>query len=209
MASNQAQSEKDQSTGSFLHVGGDVAVDFVDTEIVNRGQRIDLLASWADVAKWALECELVTVAQASELVRVPDAEQELKRVRELRAMIRRGLVSLNERGKLDDACVAALNDAMAGDESRERLGLVGDRLTLRREVSVMTASQLCAIVARAAAELFASADPRRVRPCANDACILWFHDTSKSGTRRWCSMEGCGNRAKARAHAERERNAER
>lgn len=40
----------------------------------------------------------------------------------------------------------------------------------------------------------------RIRACAGEGCVLWFLDTSRNGTRRWCSMAGCGNRAKARAH---------
>ncbi|MBE2315827.1 CGNR zinc finger domain-containing protein [Solirubrobacter sp. CPCC 204708] len=40
----------------------------------------------------------------------------------------------------------------------------------------------------------------RVRPCANDECVLWFLDTSRPGTRRWCSMAACGNRDKAMRH---------
>ncbi|MFF0445307.1 CGNR zinc finger domain-containing protein [Streptomyces sp. NPDC004609] len=42
--------------------------------------------------------------------------------------------------------------------------------------------------------------PDRIRPCANPRCILHFYDVSKNGTRRWCSMSGCGNRAKALRH---------
>ncbi|MFI6324973.1 CGNR zinc finger domain-containing protein [Nonomuraea sp. NPDC050556] len=38
--------------------------------------------------------------------------------------------------------------------------------------------------------------PDRVRKCANPECLLWFLDISKNGSRRWCSMEKCGNRAK-------------
>lgn len=38
--------------------------------------------------------------------------------------------------------------------------------------------------------------PERVRKCANPECLLWFLDVSKNGSRRWCSMETCGNRAK-------------
>jgi predicted RNA-binding Zn ribbon-like protein len=33
--------------------------------------------------------------------------------------------------------------------------------------------------------------------------LLHFYDTTKSGTRRWCSMAVCGNRAKAARHYER------
>lgn len=60
--------------------------------------------------------------------------------------------------------------------------------------------------ARAYADLVAEARPGRIRNCANPACVLWFHDVSKNGRRRWCSMEGCGNRAKAARFAARERD---
>ncbi|MER7959560.1 CGNR zinc finger domain-containing protein [Streptomyces sp. NPDC096030] len=42
--------------------------------------------------------------------------------------------------------------------------------------------------------------PDRIRSCAHEACILHFFDTSRNGTRRWCSMAVCGNRAKASRH---------
>lgn len=42
--------------------------------------------------------------------------------------------------------------------------------------------------------------PDRIRACAHEACVLHFFDTSRNGTRRWCSMAICGNRAKASRH---------
>ena len=42
--------------------------------------------------------------------------------------------------------------------------------------------------------------PERIRTCAGGGCILHFFDTSRNGTRRWCSMAACGNRAKASRH---------
>jgi predicted RNA-binding Zn ribbon-like protein len=39
-----------------------------------------------------------------------------------------------------------------------------------------------------------------VRRCASDACLWLFIDESKAGTRRWCDMSSCGNRAKSRRH---------
>ncbi|MCP3817747.1 CGNR zinc finger domain-containing protein [Streptomyces sp. A3M-1-3] len=47
--------------------------------------------------------------------------------------------------------------------------------------------------------------PDRIRACAHEACILHFFDTSRNGTRRWCSMAACGNRAKASRHYARTR----
>jgi predicted RNA-binding Zn ribbon-like protein len=58
-------------------------------------------------------------------------------------------------------------------------------------------------VAWSVAELLMSEDLHRVRECAGPDCGWLFMDTSKNGSRRWCSMETCGNRAKARRHRER------
>lgn len=49
--------------------------------------------------------------------------------------------------------------------------------------------------------------PDRVRRCAHEACVLHFFDTSRNGTRRWCSMAVCGNRAKASRHYARSKDA--
>ena len=62
---------------------------------------------------------------------------------------------------------------------------------------------LFAPLAHSAAMLCADADRNRVRKCAQ--CVLHFHDTSKKGTRRWCSMQLCGNRFKVAAYAARKR----
>jgi predicted RNA-binding Zn ribbon-like protein len=53
-----------------------------------------------------------------------------------------------------------------------------------------------------AAELVELLDQRgdRIRGCANPDCVLWFLDTTRPGTRRWCSMAACGNRDKAIRH---------
>jgi predicted RNA-binding Zn ribbon-like protein len=40
----------------------------------------------------------------------------------------------------------------------------------------------------------------RIRQCANPKCLWMFVDASKAGTRRWCDMNACGNRAKAQRH---------
>lgn len=60
-------------------------------------------------------------------------------------------------------------------------------------------------IARSAAELLTSDDLARVRECDGAACTWLFLDQSRNRSRRWCSMESCGNRAKARRHYHRSR----
>lgn len=54
-----------------------------------------------------------------------------------------------------------------------------------------------------AARILTSKDVTRVRQCGDAACGWFFLDTSRNGTRRWCSMKACGNRNKARRHYQR------
>ncbi|WP_370961747.1 ABATE domain-containing protein [Amycolatopsis sp. cg9] len=58
------------------------------------------------------------------------------------------------------------------------------------------AAAMLALLARDALELATSPELARVRRCAGPACGALFLDTSRPGTRRWCSMEICGNHAK-------------
>jgi predicted RNA-binding Zn ribbon-like protein len=50
-------------------------------------------------------------------------------------------------------------------------------------------------VAQSAVEVLTDGDVSRVKRCE---CGWLFYDTSRNGSRRWCSMEGCGTQAKMR-----------
>ena len=61
-------------------------------------------------------------------------------------------------------------------------------------------------VARSAVDLLTSPEVGRVRQCPGTGDCGWlFLDTSRNGTRRWCSMEGCGSRVKMRRAYERKK----
>jgi predicted RNA-binding Zn ribbon-like protein len=64
-------------------------------------------------------------------------------------------------------------------------------------------------VVLSAAELLSSDRLQRVHRCPGEdgRCGWLFLDASKAGRRQWCSMQGCGNRAKARRHYARTRAA--
>jgi len=76
-----------------------------------------------------------------------------------------------------------------------RLTPAGDRAA----VATRGPAALSAI-ARDAIDLLSGPLGHRIRVCAADGCTLLFVDASRPGTRRWCSMERCGNLAKTRTH---------
>jgi predicted RNA-binding Zn ribbon-like protein len=58
-------------------------------------------------------------------------------------------------------------------------------------------------VALSAADLLAGEQGTPVKLCGmweTTGCSWLFVDESRNGSRRWCSMKDCGNRAKARRH---------
>jgi predicted RNA-binding Zn ribbon-like protein len=59
-----------------------------------------------------------------------------------------------------------------------------------------TANELLALLARDGVELLGGPLGARLRECASETCTLLYLDTSRAGSRRWCSMELCGSRDK-------------
>jgi predicted RNA-binding Zn ribbon-like protein len=96
--------------------------------------------------------------------------------------------------------LAGLNQALAEAPPRARLARLAGTYTWRVQHAPLSAPALLAPILWSAADLLVQAPHRRIRQCANPQCLWLFIDASKNGTRRWCDMAACGNRAKARRH---------
>jgi predicted RNA-binding Zn ribbon-like protein len=58
---------------------------------------------------------------------------------------------------------------------------------------------------RDALNIIGGEDRAQLRECVNPRCTRLFIDTSRAGTRRWCGMTECGNKAKVAAFRARRR----
>lgn len=116
----------------------------------------------------------------------------------LREAIHRLFAAAASDEPLPAADFAAVNTALAEAPARRKLASSNSGW----EVAWTEASApaLLAPVLWSAADLLLSRDRRRIRQCANAKCLYLFIDESKNGTRRWCDMSSCGNRAKAQRH---------
>jgi len=74
-----------------------------------------------------------------------------------------------------------------------------ERKVVRYELTWESNARMGEIV-RSTVELLTSDHLGRLRLCAADDCNWVFLDYSKNGSRRWCDMNVCGNRAKARRY---------
>ena len=101
----------------------------------------------------------------------------------------------------------ALNRALAAAPARCTLKRSREGYSWDIDAKSATAVALLAPVLWSAGDLLASPRLNRVRRCANPECGWLFLDDSRAGKRRWCSMSACGNRAKARRHYHRSKEA--
>ena len=193
----------------FVFIGNHRALDFVNTEVAVEGTPRDLLTDLAALTDWLVQAgALDRGAARTALARWKDQRSEgaiVAEARRLRAGLRRLADAAAEGRRVPRAVVEQVNRLLARGAGITRIvagaGGFGARHGLRLDQPI----DLLVPVAEAAADLLCHADVRRIRRCAHPACILYFLDGTKNGTRRWCDMRTCGNRANAAAYYRRHR----
>ncbi|MBW1598062.1 CGNR zinc finger domain-containing protein [Streptomyces sp. JJ38] len=178
--------------------GEPLAIDLLNTRWIDGAGRHDLLETPDGLEIW-LAARPVREALGGS--RVPPGQGTLDRVLQARAALDQVIASP---ARPAPAAVAALNAVLDHGWVRHRMGEDGGPAA---EVEVDEPSWLPAWAAARDYLRLLAERPHRIRPCGNPECILHFYDVSKNGTRRWCSMAGCGNRAKAQRHYTRHRRA--
>ena len=206
MARVRAARESDWKDG-FLFVGNQVILDFLNTRPMQNGELTELLPDFGALLRWFEAAGLVRSREAATLRQrwgnSAEARRAVKAMRALRERLRNQVVRWERGGSLQRTTIEELNRLMAEHRMRARLKSRTGEATMESWFEPRRPEDLFAPLAHSAAELFTTADRNRVRKCGN--CVLHFYDTSKKGTRRWCSMQLCGNRFKVAAYAARQR----
>jgi predicted RNA-binding Zn ribbon-like protein len=190
--------------GPRFELNGDVlCLDFVNTlDDRPSEQPKELLNSYADLAGFAEDTGILELSRVDDLMKRSQMDREGAQ-RALRAAV-----------ELREAMYAIFRAIMKKEpvpmRALEQLnGYVQDaarhaRLVAKRghfEWGFEDSSSLDAMlwpIARSASDLLASDQLKFVRACSSKSCQWFFLDTSKNHRRRWCKMDVCGNRAKAR-----------
>jgi predicted RNA-binding Zn ribbon-like protein len=189
----------------FIFVAEDLALDLLNTEIVAEGQGRDLLQTWDDLVAWARQAG-VTHATARR-VEPSHGGRWVSEARELRAAILKGAEATRSGKRIPQFAVTAINRWMARSCKREQLAWSGSDLIKKADMDDSKPAQWLAAVAEAAADLFVGPRAASIRRCEGAGCILWFLDLTRNHSRRWCSMETCGNRMKAAQYRQKARSA--
>lgn len=194
---------------SFVWLGHHPCLDFINTELMGAGGRKDLLQAFPDLVYWLTSAKLVD-AEAGATLRKKwhgssAASRALHLGRELRSMLREMAERIAAGRGVPQTALRAINSSLGADRGHRKLVRRHGRFVERFHRDYSKAETLLVPVAEAASHLLCECDLSRIRKCENPSCILFFYDQSKNGSRRWCSMEFCGNRHKAAAFYHRHR----
>jgi predicted RNA-binding Zn ribbon-like protein len=124
-----------------------------------------------------------------------------------RELIYRIFHALASRASVNEADLEDLNRALRDAPPRAAIRSEGDGFGWEIEESKPSACSILAPVLWSAGDLLVGPQLAKLRECSNAKCLWLFLDDSKNGTRRWCSMQSCGNRAKAHRHYLRQKGA--
>ena len=191
----------------FLFVGNQLVLDFLNTCPVQNGEPTELLPDFGALLRWFQAADLLSSREVGSLQQQwgesVRARRTVEAMRELRERLRKEVLAWERGGTVHHTTRDELNRLMAEHPMLIRLKASGSASSTELWFEPRQPEDLFAPLAHSAATLFANVDRNRVRKC--DQCVLHFRDTSKKGTRRWCSMQLCGNRLKVAAYAARQR----
>jgi len=204
-----SQASKEWIDG-FLFVGNHLALDFLNTRLVLADGPKELLPDVDALVRWLVASGLLTRKKGNALAKkwrdAPHAAVLLRELLKFRERLRAVVVRQEAGFSVSNAFIAELNSLLKQHPGVIALQREGEKLGLETAFELEKPDDVWAPIAIAVAELLSDVSPARLRKC--EACIVHFLDTSKKGSRRWCSMNICGNRIKVAAYQKRKRAAE-
>jgi len=193
----------------FLFVGNHLALEFLNTRPILAEGPKELLPDVDALIRWLVASGMLTTQNGHALAKKwkssPEAVACLRELLKFRERFRAVVIRQEAGFPVSGVFIAELNSLLKEHPSSVVLQRKGKRLDLEAAFDPEKPNDVWAPIAIAVAELLSDVSPGRLRKC--EACIVHFLDTSKKGSRRWCSMNICGNKIKVAAYQQRQRTA--
>ena len=193
----------------FLFVGNHLALNFLNTRPVLEDGPRELLPDTEAFGRWLVAAGLVSSADAKSARRVwrqtSKATRFIKELRAFRDRLRAAVLRIESGAAPAGSFVGEVNQLLGKYPRRSVLVREGDSLVRKYPFEPDEPEAFWPVIAEAVASLLTETDRARMRKC--ESCVVHFLDTSKKGSRRWCSMNICGNRVKVASYQRRQRHA--
>jgi len=177
-------------------------LDFVNTVEERLGRHPqDFLLSVEALAHWSGHVSILQPAQAASLIRKAARSPKaaagwLKQALALREAVYGIFLAIARGSRLRENDLGILKERYLEGLKAADLSATAQGVHWQWNAPHRALDPIGWRVAQAAVELLSSEELGRVKECPN--CGWLFVDESKNHSRRWCSMEGCGSRVKAR-----------
>lgn len=176
--------------------------------IGDNDEHEEMFKQYPDLVEWAQLMEVINTPVAQSLLdeadqRPDEAIAVLQSAWLLRQAIYRIFASIAHHKPPAPDDLDALNAALSDTLTHQRI-VSNEDVFIWGWDDAAALDQMIWPVIRDAADLITGDSLDRVGQCADVGGCGWlFLDISRNRSRRWCSMETCGNRAKAMRHYQR------
>ncbi len=191
----------------FLFVGNQPALDLLNTRLINDEGPVELLPDTAALVRWLIAAEIARTPGAKNSVRSWGNSRSLQSFYRDLLVFREDLrasVLRFEAGQMPEShFLVELNQKLQAFPCRYVVTVKKGHIHREVLFEPSNPEDLWSAVVDTVARIFTEVPPSRVRKC--EGCVVHFHDISKKGSRRWCSMTMCGNRRKVAAYQQRQR----
>jgi predicted RNA-binding Zn ribbon-like protein len=197
--------EENQDIFEMRLDGGNLSLNFVNT-IHDRYEEPfkDYLHHYLDLITWANFADAINSAQKKKLLQISQENQGgaklvYKESIQLREAIYGYIVSFLNQDEIPSPILQLINQWLSRAFSNLELNRVDRDCVLDWNPENFGLESVLWPIIKSFADLITSDARNRIKLCSN--CGWVFVDNSKNNSRRWCSMETCGNRLKARRYA--------
>jgi predicted RNA-binding Zn ribbon-like protein len=191
----------------FLFVANRPILDFLNTKPVLADGPTELLADAHALERWLIASGMVTSSQTKSLLRSwrnsAEAAAFLESLIAFRERLRSAVARIESGSLPADSFLNEVNSLLLQYPRHTSVHRRGGKIRRETLFEPSKPSDFWAPIIDAAADLLSEVETSRLRKC--ESCVLHFFDTSKKGSRRWCSMNICGNKLKVAAYQRRKR----
>jgi predicted RNA-binding Zn ribbon-like protein len=193
----------------FLFVANRPILDLLNTKPVLAGGPTELLADVRALERWLIASGMAGSARDKTAIRgwrnSAEAEAFLRQLIAFRERLRDAVLRIESGMLPGDVFVSEVNSLLLKYPRATSLRKRDSKLVRETIAEFHKPADLWALIADVTADLLVETESSRIRKC--ESCVVHFFDTSKKGSRRWCSMNICGNKLKVAAYQRRNRRA--
>lgn len=199
--------QADDWIDGFLFLANQPILDFLNTKPVLAAGPTELLPDFRAFERWLIASGMVTSPGLKAIVRgwrdSSKATAFLQQLIEFRERLREAVLRMENGSSPGHAFLSEINSLLQQYPRHTSLHQRGGTIVRETLFTLREPADLWTLFVEATAVLLSETQSRRIRKC--ESCVLHFFDTSKKGSRRWCSMNICGNKLKVAAYQKRKR----